>query len=91
MMRIGWSSEKKKVGIGRLIDWLVGIPSLLEFRQKFRHCWNSVKNSVIAGIPSLRGFEEAEAISLKIPSKIIYCVISRLDRGMTVLGNSRIP
>lgn len=22
MMRIGWSSEKKKVGIGRLIDWL---------------------------------------------------------------------
>ena len=42
MMRIGWNSEKKKVGIGRLIDWLVGIPSLLEFRQKFRHCWNSV-------------------------------------------------
>ena len=34
MMRIGWSSGKKKVGIGRLIDWLVGIPSLLEFR----HC-----------------------------------------------------
>ena len=34
MMRIGWSSAKKKVGIGRLIDWLVGIPSLLEFR----HC-----------------------------------------------------
>ena len=33
MMRIGWSSEKKKVGIGRLIDWLVGIPSLLEFRH----------------------------------------------------------
>ena len=31
MMRIGWSSEKKKVGIGRLIDWLVRIPSLLEF------------------------------------------------------------
>ena len=31
MMRIGWSSEKKKVGIGRLIDWLglaCGIPSL---------------------------------------------------------------
>lgn len=22
MMRIGWNSEKKKVGIGRLIDWL---------------------------------------------------------------------
>ena len=22
MMRIGWSSEKKKVDIGRLIDWL---------------------------------------------------------------------
>ena len=42
MMPIGWSSEKKKVGIGRLIDWLVRIPSLLEFRQKFRHCWNSV-------------------------------------------------
>ena len=40
MMRIGWNSEKKKVGIGRLIDWLVGIPSLR----------NSVKNSVIAGI-----------------------------------------
>lgn len=37
MMRIGWSSGKKKVGIGRLIDWLglvCGIPSLLEFR----HC-----------------------------------------------------
>ena len=34
MMRIGWNSEKKKVDIGRLIDWLVGIPSLLEFR----HC-----------------------------------------------------
>ena len=34
MMPIGWSSAKKKVGIGRLIDWLVGIPSLLEFR----HC-----------------------------------------------------
>ena len=31
MMRIGWSSGKKKVDIGRLIDWLVGIPSLLEF------------------------------------------------------------
>ena len=34
MMRIGWSSAKKKVGIGRLIDWL----GLWEFRQKFRHC-----------------------------------------------------
>ena len=56
MMHTGWSSEKKKVGIGRLIEWLVGIPSL-------------------------RGFEEAEAISLKIPSKILYCVIPRLDRG----------
>ena len=66
MMRIGWSSAKKKVGIGRLIEWLVGIPSL-------------------------RGFEEAEAISLKIPSKILYCVIPRLDRGISVLGNSRIP
>lgn len=32
MMRIGWNSGKKKVGIDRLIDWLVGIPSLLEFR-----------------------------------------------------------
>ena len=66
MMRIGWNSAKKKVGIGRLIDWLVGIPSL-------------------------RGFEEAEAISLKIPSKILYCVIPRLDRGISVLGNSKIP
>ena len=28
MMRIGWNSAKKKVDIGRLIDWLVGIPSL---------------------------------------------------------------
>ena len=46
MMRIGWSSGKKKVDIGRLIDWLVRIPSLLEFS-------------------SLRGFEEAKAISLK--------------------------
>ena len=54
MMRIGWSSAKKKVGIGRLIDWLVGIPSK---------------------IPSLRGFEEAEAISLKIPS------LSNIMRG----------
>ena len=37
MMRIGWNSEKKKVDIGRLIDWIglvCGIPSLLEFR----HC-----------------------------------------------------
>ena len=34
MMRIGWSSEKKKVGIGRLIDWL-GL-------WEFRHCWNFV-------------------------------------------------
>ena len=54
MMPIGWSSAKKKVGIGRLIDWLVGIPSK---------------------IPSLRGFEEAEAISLKIPS------LSNIMRG----------
>lgn len=73
MTRIGWSSAKKKVGIGHLIDWIVGILSLR----------NSVKNSVIAGISSLRDFEEAEAISLKIPSKILYCVIPRLDRGMT--------
>lgn len=36
MMRIGWSSEKKKVDIGRLIDCF----GLWEFRQKFRHCWN---------------------------------------------------
>ena len=28
MMHTGWNSAKKKVGIGRLIDWLVGIPSL---------------------------------------------------------------
>ena len=34
MMHTGWSSGKKKADIGRLIDWLVGIPSLLEFR----HC-----------------------------------------------------
>ena len=34
MMRIGWNSEKKKVGIGRLIDGLVGISSL----RNFRHC-----------------------------------------------------
>ena len=34
MMRIGWSSGKKKVGIGRLIDWL-GL-------WEFRHYWNSV-------------------------------------------------
>ena len=34
MMHTGWNSEKKKVGISRLIDRLVGIPSLLEFR----HC-----------------------------------------------------
>lgn len=49
MMPIGWSSAKKKVGIGRLIDWLVGIPSLRNFviagipsLLEFRHCWNSV-------------------------------------------------
>ena len=47
MMHTGWSSAKKKVGIGRLIDWM-GL-------WEFRHC----------GIPSLRGFEEAEAILLK--------------------------
>ena len=33
MMHTGWSSEKKKVGIGRLIDWLVGIPSLREVSE----------------------------------------------------------
>ena len=54
MMRIGWNSAKKKVGIGRLIDWLVGIPSLLEFR----HCWNSV----------IAREQSGGAISLKIPS-----------------------
>ena len=30
MMPIGWSSAKKKVGIGRLIDW-IGL-------WEFRHC-----------------------------------------------------
>ena len=60
MMRIGWSSGKKKVDIGRLIDCF-GL-------WEFRHCWNSVKNSVIAGIPSLRGSKAGGAISLKIPS-----------------------
>ena len=30
MMRIGWSSAKKKADIGRLIDWL-GL-------WEFRHC-----------------------------------------------------
>ena len=34
MMPIGWNSEKKKVDIGRLIDWF-GL-------WEFRHCWNSV-------------------------------------------------
>ena len=33
MMHIGWSSEKKKVGIGRLIDW-IGL-------WEFRHCEGS--------------------------------------------------
>ena len=56
MMRIGWNSGKKKVGIGRLIDWLVGIPSLLEFRQ----------NSVVAGIPSLRGVSETKQSRSKL-------------------------
>ena len=50
MMHTGWSSEKKKVGIGRLIDWLVRIPSKIPSLLEFS---------------SLRGFEEAEAISLK--------------------------
>ena len=61
MMHTGWSSGKKKADIGRLIDWLVGIPSL-------------------------RGSKAGGVISLKIPSKILYCVIPRLDRG-----NSKIP
>ena len=56
MMPIGWSSAKKKVGIGRLIDWLVGIPSLR----------NSVKNSVIAGISSLRGVSETKQSRSKL-------------------------
>ena len=60
MMPIGWSSAKKKVGIGRLIDWL-GLVWLV----KFRHCWNSVKNSVIVGIPSLRGSKAKGTISFK--------------------------
>lgn len=34
MMHTGWSSAKKKVDIGRLIDWL-GL-------WEFRHCWNFV-------------------------------------------------
>ena len=38
MMRIGWNSEKKKVGIGRLIDWFVGIPSKIPSLLEFRHC-----------------------------------------------------
>ena len=33
MMHTGWNSAKKKVDISRLIEWLVGIPSLLEFRH----------------------------------------------------------
>lgn len=41
MMRIGWSSAKKKVGIGRLIDWL-GLR-------------NSVIAGIPSKIPSLRG------------------------------------
>ena len=50
MMPIGWNSAKKKVGIGRLIDWLVGIPSLLEFR----HCEGSKAGGAISlKIPSL--------------------------------------
>ena len=63
MMRIGWNSAKKKVGIGRLIDWLVGIPSL-------------------------RGSKAGGVISLKIPSKILYCVIPRLDRGISLQRSS---
>lgn len=58
MMRIGWSSAKKKVGIGRLIDWL-GL-------WEFCHCWNSVKNSVIARIPSLRGASETKQSRSKL-------------------------
>ena len=51
MMRIGWSSEKKKVGIGRLIDWM-GL-------WEFRHCWNFViareqsRGAISLKIPSL--------------------------------------
>ena len=76
MMRIGWNSGKKKADIGRLIDCF-GL-------WEFCHCGIFV----IAGIPSLRGFEKAEAISLKIPSKILYCVIPRLDRGISLQRSS---
>ena len=47
MMRTGWSSGKKKVGIGRLIDWIglacenyviAGIPSKIPSLLEFRHC-----------------------------------------------------
>ena len=61
MMHTGWSSEKKKVGIGRLIDWM----GLVWFAE-FRHCWNSVKNSVIAGISSLRGVSETKQSRSKL-------------------------
>ena len=44
MMRIGWSSAKKKVGIGRLIDWIglvCGIPLKIPSLLEFRHCEGS--------------------------------------------------
>ena len=58
MMPIGWSSGKKKVDIGRLIDWLVGIPSLRG---------SKAEGAISLKIPSLRGVSETndEAISLK--------------------------
>lgn len=37
MMRIGWNSAKKKVGIGHLIDCFG-----LDWFAEFRHCWNFV-------------------------------------------------
>lgn len=58
MMPIGWNSAKKKVGIGRLIDWL-GL-------WEFRHCGiPSLRESKTGGaislkIPSLRNFRHCE-------------------------------
>ena len=48
MMRIGWNSGKKKVDIGRLINWF------------------GLRNSVIAGIPSLRGVSETKQSRSKL-------------------------
>ena len=47
MMRIGWSSEKKKVGIGRLIDCF-GL-------REFRHCGiPSLRGSKVGGAISFK-------------------------------------